>query len=144
MGNCAASQYTKKGGGGVARQATAKVIHMDGRLQEFKQPIKASHLLTQNPKHFLCSTESMYVDHHLPQVPATEELQLGQIYFLMPLSKSRAPLSLQELCSLACIASAALAQPDMGRGYPDGKGCSVLVEMGSNFWHKNNGVVIFR
>ncbi|KAJ6385835.1 hypothetical protein OIU77_028915 [Salix suchowensis] len=54
----------------------------------------------------------MYIGCHLPQVPDDEELQLGQLYFLVPLSKSKAPLSLQELCALASKASASLAQSD--------------------------------
>ncbi|KAI5577167.1 hypothetical protein POPTR_009G110700v4 [Populus trichocarpa] len=115
MGNCASPQYTKKvggGGGGLNWPSTAKIIHVDGRLQEFRQPIKASHILSLNPKSFLCSSESMYIDCHLPQVPDDEELQLGQLYFLVPLSKSNVPLSLQELCALASKASASLAQSD--------------------------------
>ncbi|KAH0977700.1 hypothetical protein GBA52_027419 [Prunus armeniaca] len=51
----------------------------------------------------------MYVGSCAPQVPKDEELRLGQIYFLMPLSQSKSPLSLQDLCSLAIKASAALA-----------------------------------
>ncbi|KAB5541393.1 hypothetical protein DKX38_014367 [Salix brachista] len=112
MGNCASPQYTKKVGGGLNWPSTAKIIHVDGRLQEFRQPIKASHVLSLNPNNFLCGSESMYIDCHLPQVPDDEELQLGQLYFLVPLSKSKAPLSLQELCALASKASASLAQSD--------------------------------
>ncbi|KAG6761480.1 hypothetical protein POTOM_034703 [Populus tomentosa] len=113
MGNCASPQYTKKvGGGGPNWTSTAKIIHVDGRLQEFRQPIKASHILSLNPKSFLCCSESMYIDCHLPQVPDDEELQLGQLYFLVPLSKSNAPLSLQELGALASKAIASLAQSD--------------------------------
>ncbi|KAH7575137.1 hypothetical protein ACOSP7_005455 [Xanthoceras sorbifolium] len=116
MGNCASPQYTKNKNGANSKkmmikywQSTAKIIHMDGRLQELRQPMKAGHVLSQNPKSFLCSSESMYVDFVLPHVPEDEELQLGQIYFLMPLSKSHFPLTLQELCSLAIKASAALS-----------------------------------
>ncbi|XP_050104638.1 uncharacterized protein LOC126584232 [Malus sylvestris] len=53
----------------------------------------------------------MDVDSYAPQVPEDEELQLGQIYFLMPLSQTKSSLSLQDLCSLAIKASAALANP---------------------------------
>ncbi|KAI9180429.1 hypothetical protein LWI28_004729 [Acer negundo] len=119
MGNCASPQYTNKNknGGGNSKnmmmikfwQSTAKIIRMDGRLQEIRQPIKAGDVISQNPKTFLCSSESMYVDSVLPHVPEDEELQLGQIYFLMPLSKSHVPLTLQELCSLAIKASSALS-----------------------------------
>nr|KJB77890.1 hypothetical protein B456_012G163600 [Gossypium raimondii] len=47
----------------------------------------------------------MYINSPLPPVSGDELLQLDQIYFLLPLSKSEATLSLQELCSLAIKAS---------------------------------------
>ncbi|KAJ6766133.1 DUF4228 DOMAIN PROTEIN-RELATED [Salix purpurea] len=115
MGNCASPQYTKEVVvGGRNWISTAKIVHTDGRLQEFRQPIRASNVLSLNPNSFLCCAESMYIGCHLPQVPDDEELQLGQLYFLIPLSKSNIPLSLQELCSLASKADASLSQLDMG------------------------------
>ncbi|XVF45820.1 hypothetical protein PTKIN_Ptkin02bG0237400 [Pterospermum kingtungense] len=113
MGICASSQYTTKGGNLISwPPATTKIIYPDGRVQEFRQPIKASLVLSQNPNCFLCNSELMYVNSRLPQVPEDEELQLDQIYFLMPLSQSQSTLSLQELCSLAIKASAALSRLD--------------------------------
>lgn len=110
LGACASSRCTNKAGEGLKWPSSkAKIIHLDGRLQEFKQPIKASHVLSQNPKCFICNSELMCIDSHLPQMAADEELQLGQIYFLMPLNKSQLPFSLQDLCELAIKASAALA-----------------------------------
>ncbi|KAK8486670.1 hypothetical protein V6N11_033123 [Hibiscus sabdariffa] len=70
---------------------------------------RASLILSQNPDCFLCNSELMYVDSRLPHVPKDEQLQPGQIYFLMPLSKSQATLSLQEPCSLAIKASEPLS-----------------------------------
>uniref|UniRef100_A0A6N2L1G8 DUF4228 domain-containing protein n=1 Tax=Salix viminalis TaxID=40686 RepID=A0A6N2L1G8_SALVM len=115
MGNCASPQYTKEVVvGGRNWISTTKIVHTDGRLQEFRQPIRASNVLSLNPNTFLCCAESMYIGCHLPQVPDDEELQLGQLYFLIPLSKSNIPLSLQELCSLASKADASLSQLDKG------------------------------
>ncbi|PIA50643.1 hypothetical protein AQUCO_01200094v1 [Aquilegia coerulea] len=87
MGTCVSSQANGNGIGGI-KPSTIKIIHVDGRLQEFKQAIVARHILSQNPNRFLCSLESMNVDSYVQQVPETEELQLGQIYFLLPLSQS--------------------------------------------------------
>ncbi|XVE48632.1 hypothetical protein DITRI_Ditri01bG0017400 [Diplodiscus trichospermus] len=113
MGICASSLYTTKGGNLCWPPPTTKIIYPDGRLQEFRQPIKASFVLSQNPNCFLCNSELMYVNSRLPRVHEDEELQLDQIYFLMPLSKSQATISLQELCSLAIKASTALSHLDM-------------------------------
>ncbi|KAM7479254.1 hypothetical protein LguiA_027473 [Lonicera macranthoides] len=86
----------------------AKVIHLDGRLQEFSHPMTARHVIDQNPNCFLCSSEAMDINSRAPHVPMDEDLQLGQIYFLMPLSKSHKQLSLQDLGALAIKASTTL------------------------------------
>ncbi|KAK9942314.1 hypothetical protein M0R45_007986 [Rubus argutus] len=109
MGICASAQCLKEGGRIINGSSTVKIIHLDGKLQELRNPAKASHILSQNPNCFLCLSESMFLDSYAPHVPKDEELQLGQIYFLMPVSQSRAPLTLRDLCSLAIKASAALA-----------------------------------
>lgn len=112
MGACASSQFTSKGGK-LYWQSTVNIIHLEGKLEQFKEPIKAGHALFQNPNCFLCSSESMYVGSLLPHVDPSEELQLGQIYFLMPLSKSHMPLSLHDLCALAIKANAALVHSEV-------------------------------
>ncbi|KAH7835685.1 hypothetical protein Vadar_028755 [Vaccinium darrowii] len=109
MGICASSQTTRGEGGGVTKwPPTAKVIDLEGGLQEFIQPIRAGQILYQNPNCFLCSSETMFLGSRMPQVPNNEELQLGQIYFLIPISKSQTPLTLPDLCALAIKASSAL------------------------------------
>ncbi|XP_050365319.1 uncharacterized protein LOC126783829 [Argentina anserina] len=108
MGICASTQCLKEGGRVVNGSITVKIVHLNGKLQELRNPVQASHILSKNPNCFLCPSESMFVDADAPQVPKNEELQLGQIYFLMPVSQLKAPLSLQDLCSLAIKASVAL------------------------------------
>ncbi|TKY45384.1 hypothetical protein E2542_SST30275 [Spatholobus suberectus] len=108
MGTCASIQYASKGGN-HSWQSTVNIVHLGGKLQQLKEPIKAWHVLSQNPNCFICCSESMYVGSPIPPVAPTEELQLGHIYFLVPLPKSRVPLSLQDLGALAIKANAALA-----------------------------------
>lgn len=109
MGGCASSQYTSKEYESLNWPHTVKIIHPDGGLQELTHTVKASQILTHNPNSFLCCSESMHIDKLATPIPSEEDLQLGQIYFLIPLSQSKAPLSLQELCSLAIKASTALS-----------------------------------
>ncbi|KAE8703794.1 putative STS14 protein precursor [Hibiscus syriacus] len=118
MGACVSSTSTSRtaktvGGGSsaVKRSSTsAKVVHMDGRVQEFRQSLQAKNIVSQNPGHFLCNSESMTIGTSVPHVPGDEVLQPGQIYFLLPLSQSDKPLSLPDLCSLAIKASSGLGK----------------------------------
>ncbi|KAE8685493.1 STS14 protein-like [Hibiscus syriacus] len=103
------SGKTVGGGGprGVKRSSTAaKVVHLEGRVQEFRQSVQAKNIVSQNPGHFLCSSESMSIGTCVPHVLDEKELQPGQVYFLLPLSQSDKPLSLPDLCSLAIKATA--------------------------------------
>lgn len=108
MGICASSQTTRGEGGVTKWPPTAMVIDLEGGLQEFIRPIRAGQILSQNPNCFLCSSETMFLGSRVPHVPNNEELRLGQIYFLIPISKSQTPLSLQDLCALVIKASSAL------------------------------------
>lgn len=112
MGICASSHLmtAKNGRYLMSWPPTAKIIHLDGRLQEFSFPIQAGVILSQNPNCFLCSAESLFINARAPQLSHHEELQLDQIYFLIPLSKSRSPLSMQDFGGLAVKANAAIAQ----------------------------------
>lgn len=112
MGNCLSPQLVKmsqsKECARMQQQSKVKLILCNGKLQEFSRPVRASEILSQRPNCFLCCSESMLIGSAVPPVHEDEELQVGQIYFLMPLSMSRSPLSLQEMCALAIKASAAL------------------------------------
>ncbi|OAY33883.1 uncharacterized protein LOC110629303 [Manihot esculenta] len=114
MGLCASSQSRNSIKHHSPSQSTIKVVRCDGKLQELKQPIKASYIKTQNPNFFLCSSESMIVGMCVPEISDDEELQLGQIYFLLPLSQAHKPLFLPDLCALAAIASSSIGNA----GYP--------------------------
>lgn len=120
MGVCASSQNTKRRSSSSSSTEAADrrpipsssssklVIDVDGKVQELKQPIQAKQLISQNPNCFLCSSESMFVGTLLPFVPDEEYLQPGQVYFLLPRSQAKQPLSLPDLCLLAIKASSAL------------------------------------
>ncbi|KAK6946194.1 PADRE domain [Dillenia turbinata] len=113
MGICTSSQASSKLGGNLFPwSSSAKLIYLDGRVQEFKQPIQAGSILSLNPNNFICSSESMHINSFVPPVPDHEELQPGQLYFLLPQSYSNVPLSLQDLCALAIKAGAALGHPN--------------------------------
>ncbi|XP_062075946.1 uncharacterized protein LOC133780080 [Humulus lupulus] len=128
MGVCASTQipttkrltaggFNQRGSTAVADRIrrmptnTAKVINaVDGLLQEFAAPIQAKQVTSKNPNWFLCNAETMSVGACLSRAADEEELQPGQIYFLLPESRAQKPLSLPDLCSLAITASSALCK----------------------------------
>ncbi|KAI4386717.1 hypothetical protein MLD38_004625 [Melastoma candidum] len=87
--------------------ATAKLILLDGRLQEFPYPVKASYVLAGDHTSFICNSDEMEFDD---VVSAVEELQLGGLYFTLPVSKMRRRLQAEEMAALAVKASSALAK----------------------------------
>lgn len=110
MGICTSAPLMTKYSGNMNLPITkvAMLIQMNGQLQEFQQLITAGEILVQNPDFFLCSSEAMNVNSLVPQMAKDEILQLGQLYFLLPISKLNTPLSLQDMCTLAVKASTAL------------------------------------
>jgi hypothetical protein len=102
MGNCNSSSSTDV--------ATAKLILHDGQLQEFSYPVKVSYLLQKNPTCFICNSDEMDFDDVVSAVNDNEELQPGQLYFALPLSKLRHPLQPEEMAALAVKASSALTR----------------------------------
>lgn len=100
MGNCSSSDSTSV--------ATAKLVLQDGRLKEFSQPVKVSHLLHEYPACFICNSDEMDFDDVVTAVDEDQVLQPGQLYFALPLSRLRHPLQPQEMAALAVKASSAL------------------------------------
>ncbi|CAH1420843.1 uncharacterized protein LOC111892470 [Lactuca sativa] len=88
--------------------ATAKLISHDGRLQEFSYPVKVSYVLQKNPSTFICNSDEMEFDDVVSAISDDDELQLGQLYFALPLSRLRHPLQPEEMAALAVKASSAL------------------------------------
>ncbi|KAJ8460672.1 hypothetical protein OPV22_033598 [Ensete ventricosum] len=119
MGICSSCDATTV----VAATATAKLVLQDGKLQEFARPVKAFHVLQKDPNCFVCSADDMEFDDFVSPVNADDELQPGQLYFLLPVSMLRRPLHAEEMAALAVKASAALM--DSGgyhcRGGPVGR-----------------------
>ncbi|KAJ8770735.1 hypothetical protein K2173_021382 [Erythroxylum novogranatense] len=104
-----------------AHVATAKLILQDGRLQEFCYPVKVSYVLQKNPTHFICKADEMEFDNFVSAVNEDEDLQPGQLYFTLPLSKLKHPLQAEEMAALAVKASSALMKGSCGGG--DKCGC---------------------
>lgn len=108
MGICTSTESTQV--------ATAKLILLDGRMMEFTKPVKVGYVLQKNPMCFICNSDDMEFDEALSAISADEELQLGQIYFALPLRYLRQPLQAEEMAALAAKANSALMRSGGGGG----------------------------
>lgn len=100
MGICSSYESTQV--------ATAKLILQDGRMMEFTTPVKAGYVLQKYPMCFICNSDDMDFDDAVSAISADEELQLGQLYFALPLSSLHHSLKAEEMAALAVKASSAL------------------------------------
>ena len=91
--------------------ATAKVVGPDGSLVQFAAPVMAGEALgdAARASSFLCSADELRFDVPARALAADEALQPGWLYFALPMSMLRRPLSGQEMAALAVKASSALA-----------------------------------
>ena len=102
MGACASRESL--------RSDSAKLILLDGTLQEFSSPVKVWQILQKNPTSFVCNSDEMDFDDAVSAVAGNEELRPGQLYFVLPLTWLNHPLRAEEMAALAVKASSALTK----------------------------------
>ncbi|XP_077252454.1 uncharacterized protein LOC143891828 [Tasmannia lanceolata] len=106
MGSCFSSQTNES-----LTLLTAKVISLNGTLQEYLVPIKVSQVLQiETTPCFLCNSDKLYFDDEIPPLDRDEQLQLDQIYFVLPISRIKYPLTASDMATLAVKASLALME----------------------------------
>ncbi|KAF5174953.1 Hth-type transcriptional regulator [Thalictrum thalictroides] len=91
---------------------TAKVITLNGTLQEYLVTITASQVLESESSKgcFVCNSDKLYYDEFIQALDPSEELQVGQIYFILPYNRLQYRLSAQDMAALAVKASSAIAK----------------------------------
>ncbi|KAL6843541.1 hypothetical protein ACP4OV_026603 [Aristida adscensionis] len=101
---------------GAAAAAEARVVLADGALRRFPRGTRASQAVkaaaaaaaTGAGAWFLCCADGLELGGAVAAVAAEEELQPGQLYFVLPAAMRRRPLQAEEMAALAVRASAAL------------------------------------
>ncbi|GLJ44749.1 hypothetical protein SUGI_0940970 [Cryptomeria japonica] len=94
----------------VYAEPTANVILMDGGIQKFSDPVKVEEILKNNPVHFVCSSDGLYIGKFISELLPHQELQLGQLYFVLPRKKLEFVLSEKDMASLLLKANDAISQ----------------------------------
>ena len=129
MGACNSCEATAvaavTGASAVGESTAARVVLAGGALQRFpggktaSQALKAADVV--RGACFLCSADGLELGGAVAAVAPHEELQPGQLYFVLPAAMRRRPLQAEEMAALAIRASAALVG-DHGDGplvFPD-------------------------
>ncbi|XP_058092832.1 uncharacterized protein LOC131239243 [Magnolia sinica] len=80
---------------------TIKLIKSDGHIDIYHRPIPASDLMRQFPKHLICDSDSFFLGQRIPALSATDTLQLGHNYFLLPSHLFQSVLSFITVASFA-------------------------------------------
>lgn len=104
----------------LSSTSSANVITLNGQLRQFPIPLTVSQLLLQidsesksksksESESFVCNSDSLYYDEHIQAMDSSEELESGQIYFILPNSKLHYPLSASDMAALAVKASVAIS-----------------------------------
>ncbi|KAL5713725.1 hypothetical protein ACHQM5_015777 [Ranunculus cassubicifolius] len=93
-------------------QLTAKVITLNGTLREFSFEISVSQVLELESTQscFVCNSDKLYYDEFIQALDSNEELQMGQIYFVLPSSRLQSWLTAPDMAALAVKASTAIAK----------------------------------
>lgn len=116
--------------------ATAKVILHSGELKEFTNPVRVSDILQENPSCFIINSNDMDFNKVISAMNEVEELQVGELYFALPLSWLNSPLRAEDMANLAIRASLALK---MGSG--GGETCCFCMPCGNNIKRVNDQVI---
>ncbi|XP_073047425.1 uncharacterized protein [Primulina eburnea] len=109
MGNCRSCESRSA--------ATAKLILLNGQLQEFQYPVKVSSLMqlgTVNLDRFICSSDDMDIGEALVAVSGDKELRPGDVYFELPSKWRNHRLQVEDMAALAVKASLALGGSGSG------------------------------
>ncbi|KAK4405243.1 hypothetical protein Sango_0530800 [Sesamum angolense] len=121
-----------------ASALTAKLILLDGQLQEFSWPVRVSSLLQSDSGCFICSSEEMELDEFAEAMGVDEVLQPGELYFELPLDRRNRRLQVEDMAALVLKASAALASCSSSRDDDDG-----MISCSCCGWGKVRPVMLF-
>ncbi|QCD80345.1 uncharacterized protein LOC114179149 [Vigna unguiculata] len=76
-----------------------RVVHMNGYVEDFEQPISVRQVIGHPSKHFLC-TSTQLLSASSKSMTGDTHLQPGQVYFMLPYSVLQADVSPVDLAGL--------------------------------------------
>lgn len=91
-----------------------RVVYLSGQVDEFPAPVSAKQVLQDHPRHFIFNSRDLF-GSSCPPLQPEDELRLGELYFLLPLSALQ---SAENLVALAAKLYAAAKKKASRRAQP--------------------------
>ncbi|KAG6553302.1 hypothetical protein Mapa_005036 [Marchantia paleacea] len=66
---------------------SVKVVHPDGKMEEFRRSVVVAELMMEHPNHFVCHSSALTNINKKSMLSAEIELEAGRLYYLLPYDK---------------------------------------------------------
>ncbi|CAM8928901.1 unnamed protein product [Rhodiola kirilowii] len=83
-----------------SRNDNIRVVHFDGRIEEYDVPIKVNQIIHNPKKNVLCTKSQLLCPTSSKALNSDCELQLGNLYFLMPISAFKSEASVMDMANM--------------------------------------------
>ncbi|XP_054820207.1 uncharacterized protein LOC129319231 [Prosopis cineraria] len=101
MGGCVSSCRSSSSSSTTAFK-NVRVVHLNGYVEDFLEPVSVRQLTGDPPKHFVCTTlQLLSPSNSTTPLKADAKLRPGEVYFKLPCSVLQADVSPVDLASLA-------------------------------------------
>uniref|UniRef100_A0A0C9RSY5 TSA: Wollemia nobilis Ref_Wollemi_Transcript_14350_1029 transcribed RNA sequence n=1 Tax=Wollemia nobilis TaxID=56998 RepID=A0A0C9RSY5_9CONI len=89
-----------------------RIVHLNGQVDDVQAPVKVKQVLQQHPRHFLCNSRDLHGIASKRLMSGEDEVRMGEIYFLLPLSILDSEMSPKNSAALAARLLAAAKRED--------------------------------
>ncbi|PKA59722.1 hypothetical protein AXF42_Ash011846 [Apostasia shenzhenica] len=83
-----------------ANSLASRVIRLDGEVTLYRRRVMVAELMRDNESHLVCRPDSFIIGQKVPALSASDELELGHSYFLLPTQFFDSALSFVTVASL--------------------------------------------
>ncbi|CAM8963285.1 unnamed protein product [Rhodiola kirilowii] len=77
-----------------------RVVHFDGRIEDYDKPIKVNQIIHNPTKDVLCTKSQLLCRTSSIALKSDCELELGNLYFLMPISAFTSEASMMDMANM--------------------------------------------
>ncbi|CAL5376704.1 unnamed protein product [Camellia sinensis] len=97
MGSCFSSRPSSSS---TTLLKTIRVVHMNGHVEDFEHSVTVGEVTGKPPRHFVCTRTQLVSGEPKPLKQETQ-LELGNVYFMLPYSTIQSGVSPVDLASIA-------------------------------------------